>query len=113
MTLGNTARGKASKLNNARAGQTTSVVRGSSLVKTKMAKVEQDTKNGAVDQVMLLNAFMAPIFLRVINSKSFLTCRNRFIKGGSQAYNFILLILLKISFINRVRVSLFYLLALK
>lgn len=108
MTLGNTARGKASKLNKASAGQTTSVVRGSSLVRTKIANVEQDTKNGAVDQVMLLKAFIAPIFLRVCNSKSFLTCRNRFINGGSQAYNLILLILLKISFINRVRASLFY-----
>ena len=108
MTLGNTARGKASRLNKANAGHTTSVVRGSSLVKTKMANVEQDTRNGAVDHVILLNAFMAPIFFSVFSSKSFLTCRNRFIKGGSQAYNLILLILLKISFINLVRVSLFY-----
>ena len=108
MTLGNTARGKARRLNNANAGQTTSVVSGSSLVKTNIAKVEQETKKGAVDQVILLKAFIAPIFLSVFNSISFLTCRNFFINGGSQAYNLILLILLKISFINRVRASLFY-----
>ena len=107
MTLGNTARGNASKLNNASAGQTTSVVRGSSLVKTNIAKVEHETRNGAVDQVMLLKAFIAPIFLSVFNSISFLTCRSRFINGGSHAYNLILLMLLKISFINRVRASFF------
>jgi hypothetical protein len=65
MTLGNTARGKARRLNSARAGQTTSVVRGSDCVRTKIPKVEQDTRKGAVDQVMLLNAFIAPIFRRV------------------------------------------------
>ena len=65
MTFGNTARGNARRLNNAKAGQTTSVVRGSGRVRTKMPKVEQDTRKGAVDQVMLLNAFIAPIFRRV------------------------------------------------
>jgi hypothetical protein len=108
MTFGKTARGNARRLKRARAGQTTSVVRGSSLVNTKIPNVEQETRNGAVDQVKLLKAFIAPICRRVCNSKSFLTCRNRFMKGGSQAYNLILFILLKISFINRVRESLFY-----
>src|SRR5271169_313094 len=108
MTIGNTASGKARRLKSASEGQTTSVVRGSSLVSTKIAKVEQETRNGAVDQVILLNAFIAPIFRSVCNSKSFRTCLRRFINDGSQAYNLIDLILLKISFINRVRVSLFY-----
>ena len=74
-----------------------------------MPKVEQDTRNGAVDQVILLRAFIAPIFRRVRSSKSFRTCRSRFINEGSHAYNLMDLILLKISFISRVRSSLFYL----
>jgi len=73
MTFGKTANGKASRLNNANAGQTTSVVKGSSLVNTNTANVEQETRNGAVDQVILLNAFIAPIFFRVCNSMSFRT----------------------------------------
>ena len=65
MTFGNTARGKARRLNSANAGQTTSVVNGSGRVSTNMANVEHDTRNGAVDQVILLNAFIAPICRRV------------------------------------------------
>ena len=64
-TLGRTASGNARRLKRARAGQTTSVVSGSGRVSTKMANVEQETRNGAVAQVMLLSAWTAPIFLRV------------------------------------------------
>ena len=64
-TLGRTARGNARRLKRARAGQTTSVVSGSDRVSTKIANVEHDTRNGAVAQVMLLNAWTAPIFLSV------------------------------------------------
>jgi hypothetical protein len=65
MTLGRTASGNVSRLKRANAGQTTSVVRGSGLVRTKIANVEQETRKGAIDQVILLIAFIAPIFLRV------------------------------------------------
>jgi hypothetical protein len=64
-TLGRTASGKARRLKSARAGQTTSVVSGSDLVSTKIANVEHDTRKGAVAQVMLLNAWTAPIFFNV------------------------------------------------
>jgi hypothetical protein len=68
ITLGSTASGKARRLKRARAGQTTSVVNGSSRVRTKMANVEHDTKKGAVDHVILFNAFMAPILRKVFSS---------------------------------------------
>jgi hypothetical protein len=85
MTLGNTASGKANKLNRAKAGQTISVVSGWSAVITKIANVEQLTKKGAVAHVIFDKADMAPIFLSVKSSWSFLTWRRRFMKGGSQA----------------------------
>jgi len=72
-----------------------------------MAKVEQETRKGAVVQVILLKALIAPIFRRVWSSRSFRTCLRRFMKAGSQAYNLMDLMLLRISFINRVRASLF------
>jgi hypothetical protein len=68
MTLGRIARGKARRLKSARAGQTISVVNGSSRVRMKMANVEQETRKGAVVQVKLFNAFIAPIFRKVLSS---------------------------------------------
>ncbi|KAI7408387.1 hypothetical protein KC328_g123 [Hortaea werneckii] len=62
ITIGNTASGKVSRLNNVNAGKTISVVRGACEVATKTAKVEHDTKKGVVLQVKFAIAVTAPIF---------------------------------------------------
>lgn len=76
-------------------------------MRTNIANVEHETRKGAIDHVMLLSAFIAPIFRKVWSSKSFRTWRRRCMKAGSQAYNLMDLMLLNISFISLVRESLF------
>ena len=58
MTMGNTAKGKVKRLNSVRAGKTISVVNGSSFVNTNTVKVEQETRNGVVDQVKFATALV-------------------------------------------------------
>ena len=75
------ARGKVRRLKSARAGNTISVVKGTSCVQTKTAKVEHDTRKGVVDQVKLANAWPAPILRRFLSSRSFLTKFSLFMKA--------------------------------
>lgn len=56
MTIGRTAKGKVKRLKRVSAGKTISVVNGSFFVKTNTVKVEQETKNGVVDQVKFATA---------------------------------------------------------
>ena len=81
ITIGRTAKGKPSRLKSVRAGKTSSVVKGSVLVRTKTVKVEHDTRNGVVDQVKFAKAWEAPIFRRVFNSCSFRIKLNLFMKA--------------------------------
>ena len=53
ITIGRIAKGKVRRLKSVKAGNTISVVKGVSVVKTKTVKVEQETKKGVVDQVKL------------------------------------------------------------
>lgn len=56
ITIGSTAKGNVRRLKRVKAGKTISVVSGSSFVRTNTVKVEQDTKNGVVDQVKFATA---------------------------------------------------------
>ena len=62
ITIGTTANGKDKRLNKDNAGNTKSVDKLFFEVKTKTAKVEQLTKNGAKFQVKLVNATKHPFF---------------------------------------------------
>ena len=85
MTIGRMASGKVRMLKSVNAGNTTSVLKGRSLVKTNTVNVEQDTRNGVDCHVKFATDCVAPILRSVFNSKSFRIWLSLFMKAVFQA----------------------------